>query len=109
MCDLNKLFNSSSALVEVLELLDFGVEYDDAGNISGLSYDDKSGVRGNFSQCIEARYRGRVLSRVGRRGRRGLGNGFLVCREKGVQIARTEGEIHFVSITLDLLLALIER
>ena len=42
MCDLNKLFNSAcDNLIEVLELLDFGIEYDDAGNISGLSYDDK--------------------------------------------------------------------
>ena len=42
MCGLNKLFNSAcDNLIEVLELLDFGIEYDDAGNISGLSYDDK--------------------------------------------------------------------
>ena len=42
MCSLNKLYNSvCDDLVEVLELLGFGIEYDDAGNISGLSYDDK--------------------------------------------------------------------
>ena len=54
MCDLNKLFNSScGSLVEVLELLDFGVEYDDAGNISGLSYDDKSGCEETFLNALK--------------------------------------------------------
>ena len=49
VCDLNKSFNSScGSLVEVLELLDFGIEYDDAGNISGLSYDDKSGCESSL-------------------------------------------------------------
>ena len=49
VCDLNKSFNSScGSLVEVLELLDFGIEYDDAGNISGLSYDDKTGCEQDF-------------------------------------------------------------
>ena len=54
MCGLNKLFNSScGSLVEVLELLDFGVEYDDAGNISGLSYDDKSGCEETFLNALK--------------------------------------------------------
>lgn len=49
-----KLFNSScGSLVEVLELLDFGVEYDDAGNISGLSYDDKLGCEETFLNALK--------------------------------------------------------
>lgn len=35
-------------LVEVLEMVGFGVEFDDAGNISGLSYDDKTGCEQDF-------------------------------------------------------------
>ena len=54
MCDLNKLFNSScGSLVEVLELLDFGVEYDGAGNISGLSYDDKLESEETFLNALK--------------------------------------------------------
>jgi hypothetical protein len=54
VCDLNKSFNSScGSLVEVLELLDFGIEYDDAGNISGLSYDDKSGCEETFLNALK--------------------------------------------------------
>ena len=54
MCDLNKLFNSASDnLIEVLELLDFGIEYDDAGNISGLSYDDKLESEETFLNALK--------------------------------------------------------
>ena len=54
MCDLNKLFNSScDNLIEVLELLDFGIEYDDAGNISGLSYDDKLESEETFLNALK--------------------------------------------------------
>ena len=54
MCGLNKLFNSAcDNLIEVLELLDFGVEYDDAGNISGLSYDDKTGCEKTFLNALK--------------------------------------------------------
>ena len=54
MCDLNKLFNSAcDNLIEVLELLDFGIEYDDAGNISGLSYDDKLESEETFLNALK--------------------------------------------------------
>ena len=58
---------------------------------------------------LKSRYRGRVLSRVGRRGRRGLGNGFLVCCVKSVQTVRTGSEIHLVSNTRELFVGTIER
>ena len=40
-------------LVEVLEMVGFGVEFDDAGNISGLSYDDKSGCEETFLNALQ--------------------------------------------------------
>ena len=40
-------------LVEVLEMVGFGVEFDDAGNISGLSYDDKSGCEETFLNALK--------------------------------------------------------
>ena len=40
-------------LVEVLEMVGFGVEFDDAGNISGLSYDDKMGCEETFLNALK--------------------------------------------------------
>ena len=40
-------------LVEVLEMVGFGVEFDDAGNISGLSYDDKTGCEETFLNALK--------------------------------------------------------
>ena len=50
MCDLNKLFNSScGSLVEVLELLDFGVEYDDPETFLDCRMTTSRGARKLFS------------------------------------------------------------
>ena len=40
-------------LVEVLEMVGFGVEFDDAGNISGLSYDAKTGCEETFLNALK--------------------------------------------------------